>query len=97
MAEGHGPRVFEAAKTGFGSSGPVGRNFLFQSFLLKDLWVPGRNCMFPEFSFKRSVVSELGVQADRARPVGQNFLFPEFSFKKSVVSGPEFLVPRVFF
>jgi hypothetical protein len=35
-----GARVFEAAKTGFGSSGPVGRNFLF-----------------PEFSFKRSVGS----------------------------------------
>ncbi len=67
-----------------------------QSFLLKDLWVPGRNFLFPEFSFKRSVVSELGVQADRARPVGRNFLFPEFSFKRSVVSGPEFPVPRVF-
>jgi hypothetical protein len=43
------------------------------------------------------MVSELGVQADRAQPVGRNFLFPEFSFKRSVVSGPEFPVPRVFF
>ncbi len=80
-----GAWVFEAAKTGFGSSSPVGQNFLFQSFLLKDLWVPGRNCLFPEFSFKRSVVSKLGVQADWARPVGRNFLFPKFSFKRSVI------------
>ncbi len=78
-----GARVFEAAKTGFGSSGPVGQNFLFQSFLLKDLWVPGRNCMFSEFSFKRSVVSKL--------------LVPEFSFKRSMGSEPELPVPRVFF
>ncbi len=61
------------------------------------MWFPGRNVLFPEFSFKRSVVSELDVQADRARPVSQNFLFPEFSFKRSVVSGPKFPVPRVFF
>jgi len=47
VAKGHGPRVFETAKTGFESSGPVGRNFLFQSFLLKDLWVPGWNFLFP--------------------------------------------------
>jgi hypothetical protein len=50
--------------------------------------------MFPEFSFKRSVVSELGVEADRAWPVGRNFLFPEFSFKRSVVFEPEFPVSR---
>jgi hypothetical protein len=53
---------------GFGSSGLVGRNFLFS-----------------EFSFKIFVVLELGVQADRARPVDQNFLFPKFSFKGFVI------------
>jgi hypothetical protein len=32
------------------------------------------------------VISELGVQADRAWPVGWNFMFPEFSFKRYVIS-----------
>jgi hypothetical protein len=92
-----GARIFEAAKTGFESSGPVGRNLLFQSFLLKDLWVPGRNFLFLEFSFKRYVISELGVQVDRARPVGWNFMFPEFFFKRSVIFGLKFSVLRIFF
>jgi len=64
--------------TGLGSS-------CSQNFLSKDMWFPSRNFLFPKFSFKRYVVSELGVQADRAWPVGQNFLFPEFSFKRSVL------------
>ncbi len=46
-----GARVFEAAKTGFESSGPVGRNLLFQSFLLKDLWVPGPKFLIPRVFF----------------------------------------------
>ncbi len=56
-----------------------------KNFLSKDLWFPNQNFLFPEFSFKRSVVSELDVQADWARPVGRNFMFPEFSFKRSVL------------
>jgi len=43
--------------------------------------------------YVRLSMTELGFHVDRARPV----LFLEFSFKRSVVSGPEFLVPRVFF
>jgi hypothetical protein len=93
-----GARVFEAAKTGFGSSGPVGQNFLFQSFLLKDLWVPGRNCMFSKFSFKSSVVSKLPVsEFSFKRSVVSKLLVPEFSFKRSVGSELELPVPRVFF
>jgi hypothetical protein len=56
-----------------------------QSFLSKDLWFLGRNFLFPEFSFKRSVVSELSVQVDWAWLVGRNFLFPEFLFKRSML------------
>ncbi len=41
-----------------------------QSFLLKDLWFPGRNFLFPEFSFKRSVVS------------GPEFPVPKIFFQK---------------
>jgi len=41
--------------------GPLVEISCSQSFLSKDLWFPSRNFLFPEFSFKRSVVSELGV------------------------------------
>jgi hypothetical protein len=41
-----------------------------QSFLSKDLWFPGRNFLFREFSFKRSVVS------------GPEFPIPKVFFQK---------------
>jgi len=69
--------------SGFTPTGPG--SSCSQNFLSKDLWFPSGNFLFPKFSFKRSVVSELGVQADRAQLVGWNFLFPEFSFKRYVL------------
>jgi hypothetical protein len=69
--------------SGFTPTGPG--SSCSKNFLSKDLWFPNQNFLFPEFSFKRSVFSELGVQADWARPVGRNFMFPEFSFKRSVL------------
>jgi hypothetical protein len=54
-----------------------------QSFLSKDLWFLGRNFLFPEFSFKRSVVSELGVQADRVGVLYVEVLKPRSLLKLS--------------
>jgi hypothetical protein len=78
----HVPRVFFQKICGFRAGISCS-----QSFLSKDLWFPGRNFLFPEFSFKRSVVSELGVQADRARPV----------FEAAGPGRLEFPIPKVFF
>jgi hypothetical protein len=73
---------------GFTSTGPGPS--CSQSFLSKDLWFPGQNFLFLEFSFKRSVVSELGVQADRAGVLSVEVLKPRSLLKLSPQSrGPK--------
>jgi len=59
------PRVFFQKICGF----RAGISYS-QSFLSKDLWFPGRNFLFPEFSCKRSVVS------------GPEFPIPRVFFQK---------------
>ncbi len=61
-----------------------------QSFLSKDMWFLGWNFLFPEFSFKRSVVSELGVQANWVSVLSVEVLKPKSLLKLSPQSrGPK--------
>jgi hypothetical protein len=96
------PRVFFQKIRGFQVE-----IFCSQSFLSKDLWFLGRNFLFPEFSFKRSVVSRseflvprvffqkiCGFQIEIS--CSQNFLSKDLWFPSSTYrsTGPAYCLSR---